>query len=303
MLRPLVTLALALAGANLASCALVVSQGKLSLVDSVGASAVASTTFSSESPTPLALTPLSSTDTLKLSFVVHNDHGEPVQPEQAVISFLPVDPFERREYGRQWASVVKVRNTGKARWELDLARAPTGLLSLSKGEISATLLVGQSNEPGVAIPLGQFTLSPSIALAFPYPPNDELPKHWEVDKYGPRPEIEWTFRDKEKEVNPVVALVGLAMVLSPWAVLVAVLSSVVPLLNLRRPTPAQAIFVASLVAFEALFVVYWVGLRLLSTLPYFCALAVVSFGSGRVALGEMRRVRLERERQVSGKAE
>jgi hypothetical protein len=76
-----------------------------------------------------------------------------------------------------------------------------------------------------------------------------------------------------------------------------------PSLSLRSPTVAQSILFVSLVAFESLFVTYWVKLRLIPTLPYFALLSGIVVLSGKKALGEMRKVRLESERKELGKTE
>ncbi|GAA6010695.1 hypothetical protein JCM11491_002900 [Sporobolomyces phaffii] len=306
MLRPFVYLSVA-AFAQLATATLSVTQGKLSIVDSVASAASSTSSFSSTSgPNPqLVDVALSATDTIKLSFQVEDlESKQPVQPHQAVVSWQPVDEQEKRDRGRQFAQVVKVRTNGKARWELDLSRAPTALLSLSESPISLTLLLGSSQHGrGLALPLGTFTLASSLALPFPYPPNQDLPAHWEVDKYSLQPRIDWTFKSPEKRVGTVVSLLGLGVVLAPWLVLISILSYLRPSLALRRPTVAQSVLIATLVSFEALFVTYWVRLRLIPTLPYFAALAAVAVLSGKTALGEMRRVRVERERKESGKTE
>lgn len=65
----------------------------------------------------LPQTTLQPTDTLRLTFLAQ-DGNEPVQPEQAMILWQPVDPRERAQPGRDHLSVVKVRKGGKARWEL-----------------------------------------------------------------------------------------------------------------------------------------------------------------------------------------
>ncbi|GAA5907642.1 uncharacterized protein JCM6883_001844 [Sporobolomyces salmoneus] len=307
MLRPLFYLSAA-ACAQLVAAAgsFSVSQGKLSIIDSVASSASHTSTFSSDSTPspPLREVVLSSTDTIKLSFqVTDGETSQPVQPQQAIVSWQPVDEREKREYGKQFAAVVKVRNNGKARWELDLARAPTSLLSLSKSPISLTLLLGSAKYKGLSIPLGTFQLSESLALPFPYPPNEDLPAHWEVEKYSQQPRIDWTFRPAEKRVGTVVSALGLGMVLAPWVVLLSVLSYLRPSLSLRSPTLSQSILLVSLVSFEALFVTYWVKLRLIPTLPYFALLSGVVVLSGKKALGEMRTARLERERKEMGKTE
>ncbi|GAA5862044.1 hypothetical protein JCM1840_006918 [Sporobolomyces johnsonii] len=304
MVRPTALLALvATAAAHLASAALLVKDAKLSVIDSVGASAVASTSFSSDAPKPLPLTPLAPTDTLKLTFTVTDDQGQPIQPHQAMISWQPLDPDERNQPGRDHMSVVKVRSGGKARWELDLARAPPSLLSLSRSHLTATLLLGTRNHPGLALPLGTFTLAPSLSLPFPYPPDDDLPKHWEVEKYAPQPEIHWTFKPKEKQINALVALAGLGLVLAPWLIFLAVIAYLRPTLSLTRPSPTQALFLLSIAAFEALFVVYWLGLQLIPTLPYFGALALWTAWIGRRALGEMRGSRRQGEKKLEGKTQ
>ncbi|GAA5943458.1 uncharacterized protein JCM15063_006478 [Sporobolomyces koalae] len=305
MFRPLVLLALA-ACAHLTTATISVTQGKLSIVDSVASSASHSATFSSSaSPSPrLRDLVLSATDTIKLSFQVQDeDSGVPLQPHQAVVSWQPVDHEEQKEYGRQYASVVKVRSTGKARWELDLSKAPTSLLSLSRASISATLLLGDPKHRGLSIPLGTFKLANDLVLPFPYPPNEDLPAHWQVEKYSQQPRIDWTFRGAEKQVNSVVSLLGLGLVLSPWIALLSIFFHLKPSLSLRSPTVAQTVLLLSLVSFEALLVVYWVQLRLIPTLPYFGAIALVIVLSGKKALGQMRATRLARERDEMGKTE
>ncbi|GAA5980193.1 hypothetical protein JCM5350_000866 [Sporobolomyces pararoseus] len=305
MLRPLVYLTVAVC-AQLAAATLSVSQGKLSLIDSVASSASHTSTFSSESKPspPLRDVILSSTDTIKLSFQVTDaETSQPVQPQQAVVSWQPVDEREKKEHGRQFAAVVKVRSNGKARWELDLARAPTSFLSLSKSPISLTLLLGSTKHEGLSLSLGTFQLSSNLALSFPYPPNEDLPAHWEVQKYSEQPRIDWTFKTGEKKVGTVVSVLGLGMVLAPWVVLLSVFSYLRPSLCLRSPTASQSILILSIISFEALFVVYWVKLRLIPTLPYFALLSGVVVLSGKRALGEMRSVRLEREKKEMGKTQ
>ncbi|GAA5829742.1 hypothetical protein JCM3766R1_001287 [Sporobolomyces carnicolor] len=284
-----------------------VSQGKLSVIDSVASSASLSSTFSSSEAGPKPAVrdvALASTDTIKLSFQLEDaDTSRPVQPQQAVVSWQPVDARERAEPGRQFAAVVKVRNNGKAKWELDLSRAPTSLLSLSRSPISLTLLLGSKDYAGVSIALGTFQLSPSLALPFPYPPNEDLPAHWEVEKYAAQPRIDWTFKSGEKRVGTVMSALGLAIVLAPWVVLLSIFSNLRSSLSPRTPTLSQTVLVLSLVSFEALFVTYWVQLRLIPTLPYFAALALVVVVSGKNALGDMTSTRFERERVEAGKTE
>jgi len=187
-----------------------------------------------------------------------------------------------------------------------------------------------------------------------------------VEKYAVQPEIHWTYREKEKGVNPVLILAGLVAVLAPWTLLVWLVSRVgraelyerrgvrvarggraataaragfnpmppqtnpsraldspllkrmlthafaapVPFpqakaLQLSVPAPKgfTAAFVASVVAVEALIVTYWVGLKLIPTLPVFGVLLVVTAWTGRRALGEVRQRRLAAEKVAAGKTE
>lgn len=86
------------------------------------------------------------------------------------------------------------------------------------------------------------------------------------------PEIEWTFRDKEKTVGLPVAVAGLLFVLSPWVVLVAIVHSFLfacwtefdggctqvghlkP--SLASPTLNIVSFLGCIVSFESLLVAY-----------------------------------------------
>ena len=74
-------------------------------------------------------------------------------------------------------------------------------------------------------------------------------------------------------------------------------------LAVPKPTGYTATFLASVLAFEALIATYWIGLKLIPTLPVFGALTVVTAWTGRRALGEVRQRRLAVEKVQSGKTE
>lgn len=98
-------------------------------------------------------------------------------------------------------------------------------MSISKGPISATLLIGQPVlAKALAIPLGTFTFDSSLVVPYPYPAASALPKAWEVERYSKMPELQHTFRTAEKLVKSPVAIVGLLFVLSPWVVFVSIVS-------------------------------------------------------------------------------
>ncbi|KAI5480597.1 dolichyl-diphosphooligosaccharide-protein glycotransferase [Pseudohyphozyma bogoriensis] len=262
-----------------------VPQGKLSLVSSVGSTSLSSS-FSSTSASPAPPTEITSGDTLKLSFTVEKD-GDSFQPQQAMISWVA------KAEGRDHSSVVKVRKSGSAKWELDFSRAPTSLLSVSTGPIDATLLIGHAGESALQIPLGTFTFAPSLALPFPYPADSTLPAGWEVERFGLMPEIKWTFRGAEKQVKSPIAVLGLLFVLSPWLAFAGIISHLKP--SLTTPTLNITLFLASIVSFEALIVAYWTSLKLIPTLPYFLLLAGTIAVTGRRALGDIRKRRLASE--------
>lgn len=107
----------------------------------------------------------------------------------------------------------------------DFSRADVRLLSVTTGPMTASLLLGDASEPkGLAVPLGTFILSPSLALPYPYPGDETLPKTWEVERHAKMPEMQWTFRKAEKKVAMPLALLGLVFVLTPWVVLVSAVS-------------------------------------------------------------------------------
>ncbi|ORY92725.1 hypothetical protein BCR35DRAFT_298229 [Leucosporidium creatinivorum] len=285
------SLVAALSLASYATAQLAVTQAKLSILDSVGIT-THSNEFTSASPPTPSHHSLSPQDTLRLSLSLSNN-DQPFIPHQAMILWEPSTIAEKGQRGRDHLSLIKVRKGGKAKFELDLSRAPTSLLSLSTGPITATLLVGHPNTTPLRIPLGSFTLPSSLVLPFPYPPQEDLPKAWEVERYSKMPELSWTFRGKEKAVNPVVALGGLAFVLSPWVVLGGATLHLSP--SLTTPTPSIFAFLTLLLSFEALIVLYWTSLKLIPTLPYFGLLAVGLAWTGRRALGDLRSRRLSRE--------
>ena len=76
-------------------------------------------------------------------------------------------------------------------------------------------------------------------------------------------------------------------------------------LKLPVPTPTgwTAAFLASVLSVEALIVTYWIGLKLIPTLPVFGVLLVATAWTGRRALGEVRGRRLAAEKVAGGKTE
>ncbi|GAA5978754.1 hypothetical protein JCM11641_006167 [Rhodosporidiobolus odoratus] len=292
-----------------AHAALVVKDGKLTVIDHATASAVHSTSFTSSSPSTLAASghpyALSETDSLKLAFTLKDDStNKGFQPQQAALGWQPLDHSEREQYGRDAMMWVKVnRKSGKGKWELDLSRAPASLLSLSSGPLSLTLLLAAPNQSPLSLPLGVFTLPASLALPYPFPPNEDLPRSWQVEKYDKQPELGWTFREAEKRVGVVKAAGGTAVVLAPWVVFAGVLSPVLPTLPFQRPSPTTTLFLTLLLTLESSYILYWLSPlplfnfspNLIQFLPWFGGLALASAAVGRKALGQGQRRRIQRE--------
>lgn len=168
------------------------------------------------------MTRLDAGDSLDLSFFVTLD-GAPVQPAQTMLLWLPTDASEHART-RDYLGAVKTRKSGKGSYSLVMARAPTALLSLSvTGHVSATLLVAVAGDVApLRIALGDFVLAPSLTLPFPFPPNEDLPRAWEVERYAEMPPLAWTFAAAEKRIGVIKAAGGSIAVLAPWVVLLSI---------------------------------------------------------------------------------
>jgi len=155
------------------------------------------------------------------------------------------------------------------------------------------------------------------------PRTEKAPAHLELDKYAPEPNLKWTFREAEKPVNGLIALVFSLIALTPWALLVGAVRTVYLTLfhSLLKtdmifileqwnsiasagalkgfslastPSSSTLLFLLSILAQEFLIVVYWVGLRLYQYLPLAALLSVPLVLTGRSALGELRVRRAKR---------
>jgi len=255
----------ATAAASFAHAALSLTDGKLSVVDSALASAVASSSFV-QLPLPL-VQPAVTDPSISTQLLVRlaeparparpHRHGPPqalVHPPPGRRSLHPAAGRRHRPARQQGGSGARQGLAGLGKGPLgvgqgslgarassslslvqlhglarpdhtphrlqDLAHAPAQLLSLASfAPLDLTLVVGHPHESPLVLPLATVTLPASLALAFPFPPDSALPPHWEAERYQRMPDLEWTFRTPDKRVGKPVALVGLAVVLAPWALL------------------------------------------------------------------------------------
>ncbi|EKM58117.1 uncharacterized protein PHACADRAFT_252164 [Phanerochaete carnosa HHB-10118-sp] len=236
-------------------------------------------------PDPVRLGP---SDTLKLAFTVvtkeQDSDAEPkgVQPHQTFVRFFD------KQSGEEGIVPVRVAQSGKAKFELSMARPPSSL--------PPTPLQGNETAPlTVSLLMGSFDHSPySLQLFDLYlPPSQPAPEHPDEKTFHPQPEIQHTFRPEQKLPSKFVSgLAALVVVGGPWVVLLGLLSQV-PLSTPHLLSPSILPFTVSLTALEALLFYYWADLKLGQVLAYGAAVGLVTVISGKTALEKRGEWRLQ----------
>ncbi|KIL63121.1 hypothetical protein M378DRAFT_179387 [Amanita muscaria Koide BX008] len=222
---------------------------------------------------------LNHTDTLKLTFqVVDEESGKGVQPHQTFLRFYDA------QSGEEGIQPIRVTISGKAKFELVMAKPPSSLPPTTSAPLLVTLLIGTPDYSPLSADLFDLYVLPS----------QPAPVHPEEASFHPLPEIQHTFRPEQKlPPRPISAFFALA-VLAPWTVLLTLWSTYAP-----RPkhlfSPRIFPFVATLAAFEGLLFWYWVALRLGDVLLYGAILGLVAFFTGKQALGSIASQRLGRK--------
>ena len=310
---------------------------------------------------------LPSTSTLKLSFAADTTSGGSDGPSYASLIFrtlgpsslsaaiaAPVDPSAAqgnlfRRGNAQVGSVsvpLQPKKGGKYRWEWDLASSSSS--SSSSSSLSAhedILALAQKGDGRVRAQV--YTVSSdgtpelrelgTVYFANEASWNRELgkarkyPRGWEMDRYSPRPELHWTFQPPRRQIGPAKAALGLALVLSPWLLLAALVrvaspsscialasrqatnadmpeprlgnrirtrsqtSQILPALSVSLPAIAFP-FIASLALLEACIAAYWVGaITVWRFMPLVGGIGVVALLSGKTALSDRMERRLKGE--------
>ncbi|EGG12407.1 uncharacterized protein MELLADRAFT_73929 [Melampsora larici-populina 98AG31] len=197
-----------------------------------------------------------------------------------------------------WTSVVKVRGAGKAKWELDLARAPTDFFSLSEqGKIQLEIVLADPSPKHKPLRKTLATIQIPSNMILPYPYWDTKdgspPSNLELEKYAPQPPIEWTFRAPRKPISPIISVAYTVVVLSPWFILLSAWSTLssasTPGFKLLGPSSTSTIiFLATIASQEVMILTYWTSLRLYQYLPIAFLLALPLILSGRTALSELK---------------
>ncbi|KAI0688414.1 oligosaccharyl transferase delta subunit [Cytidiella melzeri] len=219
-----------------------------------------------EKPSPLTL---GAADVLKLSFqVVEKDGEKGVQPHQTFLRFY--DPVT----GEEGIQPVRVSSTGKAKFELNMAKPPASI-----PPTTATNLLS------VSLLLGSFEHSPAKYELFDLvlPESQSVPLHELEHTFHPQPPIHHTFRAEQKVPPRIISAAGAALVLAPWVALLGLLAHLqpsVPYLFSINIIP----FIATLAAFEGLLLWYWVDLKLGQVLLYGSILGVFTAAAGKQAL-------------------
>ncbi|KAL1949207.1 hypothetical protein VTO73DRAFT_11013 [Trametes versicolor] len=215
--------------------------------------------------TALSLGP---SDVLKLTFqVVDKEGGKGVQPHQTFLRFYDEGT------GEEGIQPVKVTPGGKAKFELNMARPPTSLPPTTTNPLKVSLYLGSFVHAPVQYDLFDLVVPPSLPPA----------QHTEEASFHLRPEIHHTFRPEQKLPPKIISAFFAALLAAPWVVLLGLWSHIRPQVPYLF-SPAILPFVATLAAFEALLVWYWVALRLGQVLLYASILAIPTALAGKRAL-------------------
>ncbi|KAG8917092.1 hypothetical protein FRC02_003358 [Tulasnella sp. 418] len=206
---------------------------------------------------------------LRLTFTVHDDEKDvDVQPHQTFLRFWD----EKTE--EEGIVPIKVAKDGKAKFTLNLRKPPVGLPPTSDHPLNVTLLLGSYTYTSNSFPLFDISL----------PPSGTPPPHPEEFQYAPQPEIFHTFRAEQKHPFKVVSLIFAALAVTPWAILLALLSNL-PIS--MKPDSRTAPFIGLLTAVEGLLLWYWVDLKIYQVLAYGAVLGLVTAAAGKRALSAL----------------
>ncbi|KIY47406.1 hypothetical protein FISHEDRAFT_45365 [Fistulina hepatica ATCC 64428] len=223
----------------------------------------------SKASPPLSLGPI---DHLKLTFqVVDDGTGKGVQPHQTFLRFYD------SQSGEEGIQPVRVTSSGKAKFELNMAKPPISIPPTSTAPLTVTLILGSSLYAPHKIDLFDLYL----------PPSQLAPVHPEEVSFHPLPELHHTFRPDNVPPAKIISFVFAVLVfVAPWAALaqmMLVVSPKTPHLTSSSILP----FALSLAAFEVLLVWYWVDLQLGQVLLYGSCLAFITLFTGKNALASL----------------
>ncbi|KAF0455822.1 Ribophorin II [Gigaspora margarita] len=222
---------------------------------------------------------LTSGDDFKMIFVVNDKQTQKgVQPHQAFLTLTS------EKNGNQIPIIIRVRENGKSKVELDMKSAPDELLS-SPGNYSLDLIIGtfSYNDP-LKYHVGTLEIDVPIQSSGPSPVV-----------YGPKPEIHHIFRPDEKLPPIWLSYSFMAIVLIPWVFLIGAWAYIGVNVSLLARAPESSLmsilFLGSLLAIEILFYNYWTHLNIFQTLTWLTGLSIVAFITGQKALSDVQKWR------------
>ncbi|KAJ8474677.1 hypothetical protein ONZ45_g15869 [Pleurotus djamor] len=222
---------------------------------------------------------LGAKDVLKVTFqVVDKGSGNAVQPHQTFLRFF--DEVTQEE-GIQ---PLRVSNTGKVKFELNMAKPPVSLPPTSTSPLKVTLIIGSFVHTPLKVELFDLIVPAS------HPP----PQHPDESSFHPLPEIQHTFRPEQKLPPKILSMAFSGAVLAPWLVLLGLWAKISPRVP-RLFSPTILPFAATLTAFEVLLFWYWVDLKLGDVLFYGSLLAVPTVFAGKHALFSIGQQRLRQK--------
>ncbi|TDL22867.1 oligosaccharyl transferase delta subunit [Rickenella mellea] len=257
--------------ATIASAAALSITAPKALVLSSDGSQLRSESLVNPPSTPITL---HSTDTLKLTFTVQEkDQG--VRPHQTFLRFYDADS------GEEGIQPVRVSASGKAKFDLNMARPPLSLPPTTDKPIHVSLILGSFTHPPAKIYLFDLVL----------PESQPPPQHPDEASFHVLPEIQHTFRPEQKVPPKAISAFFAGLVVSPWLVLITLYSSVPQKLT-HIGSPNILGFITLLAAFETLLLWYWVDLRLGQVLLYGALLGSLTVAAGNRALSSVAKWRV-----------
>jgi len=216
-------------------------------------------------------------DILKLSFqVVDTTTKQGVQPAQAFLRFYD------EQSGEEGIQPIRVASSGKAKFDLNMAKPPATLPPTSTAPLKVTLLLGSASYHPEKLELFDLYI----------PASHPAPVHPDEADFHVLPELKHTFNAPPNlPPRAVSALFAGLVLVVPWATLLGLWLAVGPQVP-RLFSPNILPFTASLGAFEYLLYRYWVDLKLGDVITYGSVLGVITVFTGRHALASIADKRL-----------
>ncbi|CAG8498870.1 6399_t:CDS:2, partial [Cetraspora pellucida] len=220
---------------------------------------------------------LTTGDDFKMVFVINDKQTQKgVQPHQAFLTLTS------EKSGNQIPIIVRVRESGKAKVELDMKSAPNELLS-SPGNYSLDLIIGTfSHKDPLKYHIGTLDVDVPVMPSGPSPVV-----------YGPKPEIHHIFRPDEKLPPIWLSYSFVVIVVMPWLFLIGSWTYIGVNVSLLAKEPKSALmsllFLSSILAIEVVFYNYWTHLNIFQTLSLLTVLSIVAFITGQKALSDVQK--------------